>query len=89
MTLPLAPVVLIAEPFVYDAHVLPPLILTWNSSAAPPEPPVPALAVTVPVLKPAQIVPPVAGFAILSVGATGLAATGHDTIVTGPVPLQP
>ena len=42
-----------------------------------------------PVLKPAQIVLPLAGLAELKVGATGVDATGQVTIVVGPVPLHP
>ena len=52
----------------------------------PPDPPVP---LTVPVLKPAQIVVPVDGLAVPRVGATGTAETGHVTIMVGPVALQP
>ena len=39
------------------------------------EPPVPPIPVTVPVLKPAQIVLPLAGVAELNAGAVGVEAT--------------
>ena len=50
-------------------------MLKRYSSAAPVEPPDPAAPVTVPVLKPAQIVLPLAGLAELNAGAVGVVAT--------------
>ena len=50
-------------------------MLYWYSSAAPVEPPVPAAPVTVPVLKPAQIMLPLSGLAALNAGAVGVDAT--------------
>ena len=50
-------------------------MLYWYSSAAPVEPPVPAAPVTVPVLKPAQMVLPSTGDATLNAGAVGVDAT--------------
>jgi hypothetical protein len=64
-------------------------MLTWYSLAAPADPPDPPAPVTVPVLNPAHIVVPFTGVAMPNVGATGNAATGHVTIVAGPVELQP
>jgi len=62
-------------PLVYVLYVLPPSMLKRYSSAAPLEPPDPAAPVTVPVLKPAQIVLPLAGVAELNAGAVGVEAT--------------
>ena len=70
-----APVVVIADPLVYADQLLPLSILYWYSSAAPVEPPDPAAPVTAPVLKPAQIVLPLAGVAELNAGAVGVDAT--------------
>ena len=56
-------------------------MLSRYSSAAPVEPPEPAAPVTVPVLKPAQIVLPLAGDAELNVGAVGVEATVQLLIV--------
>ena len=70
-----APVVVIAAPLVYEDQFVPPSMLKRYSSAAPVEPPVPAAPVTAPVLKPAQIVLPLAGVAELNVGAVGVEAT--------------
>ena len=64
-------------------------MLYWYSSAAPVDPPDPAAPVTVPVLKPAQIVLPLAGLAELKAGAVGVVATGQVTMVVGPVALHP
>jgi len=89
ITLPVAPVVEIAALLVYADQSVPPLILTRYSLAAPADPPDPPVPVTVPVLKPAQMVVPLAGEAVPSVGATGVVATGHVTMVVGPVALQP
>ena len=50
-------------------------MLYWYSSAAPVDPPEPPAPVTVPVLKPAQIVLPLAGLAELKAGAVGVDAT--------------
>ena len=50
-------------------------MLYWYSSTAPVEPPVPAAPVTVPVLKPAQIMLPLSGLAALNAGAVGVEAT--------------
>ena len=50
-------------------------MLYWYSSAAPVEPPDPAAPVTVPVLKPAQIVLPSTGDATLNAGDIGVEAT--------------
>ena len=50
-------------------------MLYWYSSAAPLEPPDPAAPVTVPVLKPAQIVLPFAGVAELNAGSVGVDPT--------------
>ena len=49
--------------------------------AEPVEPPEPPVPVTVPVLKPAQIVVPFAGDAELSVGAIGVEPIGQVQIV--------
>ena len=62
-------------PLVYVLYVLPPSMLKRYSSADPVEPPDPAAPVTVPVLKPAQIVLPLAGLAELNAGAVGVEAT--------------
>ena len=56
-------------------------MLYWNSSAEPVEPPEPAVALTVPVLKPAQIVVPFTGDAELSIAAVGVVETGQVQIV--------
>ena len=64
-------------------------MLYWYSSAAPVDPPDPDAPVTVPVLKPAQIVLPLAGLAELNAGAVGVDATGQVTMVVGPVALHP
>ena len=64
-------------------------MLSWYSLTAPADPPDPPVPVTVPVLNPAHIVVPLTGVAVPNVGATGNDATGHVTIVTGPVPLHP
>ena len=56
-------------------------MLYWYSSAAPVDPPDPAAPVTVPVLKPAQIVLPLAGLAELNAGAVGVDATVQVLIV--------
>ena len=77
----MAVVVVIASPGVYALYELPPLMLTWYSSAAPVEPPEPAAPVTVPVLKPTHIVLPSAGDATLRVGAVGVEATVQLLIV--------
>jgi hypothetical protein len=50
-------------------------MLYWYSFAAPDEPPEPPVPVTVPVLKPAQIMLAFTGEAILSVGAIGVDPT--------------
>ena len=71
----------IAAPLVYVLYVLPPSILNWYSSAAPVEPPEPAAPVTVPVLKPEQIIVPVAGDAALNAGAAGVDAIVQVLIV--------
>ena len=64
-------------------------MLYWYSSAAPVEPPDPAVPVTVPSLYPAQMVLPLAGVAELNAGAVGVEATAQVTMVFGPVELQP
>ena len=50
-------------------------MLYWYSSTAPVEPPEPEAPVTVPVLKPAQIVVVVTGDAALRAGAVGVEPT--------------
>jgi len=70
-----ADVVVIAALLVYEDQFVPPSMLKRYSSAAPVEPPDPAAPVTVPVLKPAQIVLPLAGVAELNAGAVGVEAT--------------
>ena len=77
----MAPVVVIASPLVYALYELPSLMLYRYSSAAPVEPPEPAAPVTVPVLKSAHIVLPLAGDAELNVGAVGVEATVQLLIV--------
>jgi hypothetical protein len=62
-------------------YELPPLMLTWYSSADPVEPPVPAAPVTDPKLYPAHIVLPFAGVAELSAGDTVTVPTVHVLIV--------
>ena len=69
-----APVVTIGSPLLYGFHVLP-FKVYWYASEAPVPPPLPAVPVTVPVLKPAHITEPSTGLATLNVGATGWAFT--------------
>ena len=64
-------------------------MLYWYSSAAPVDPPEPAAPVTVPVLKPAQILLPLAGLAELKAGAVGVDATGQVLIVLHAEALHP
>ena len=70
ITLPVAPVVVIALPLVYGFHTPPLLIVYSYRSAAPVEPPEPDVIVTVPKLYPAQIAVVVAGVAVFKVGLT-------------------
>ena len=79
----------IAFPGVYDERFVPPLILKSYSSTAPSLPPEPALTVTLPVLKPAQIVVPDIGEASFTVGADGTLFIFHVDNVAHPVELQP
>ena len=83
-----APVVVMADPEVYVVHAPPLLILYSYRSAAPEEPPEPAVIVALG-LYPAQIAVPLAGVATFKVGFTVTALTGQVTIVVGPVALHP
>ena len=56
-------------------------MLTWYSFAAPLEPPEPPVPATVPELKSAQIILPLAGDAVPNVGAVGVEATVQVLIV--------
>ena len=64
-------------------------MLYWYSFAAPVDPPEPPVPVTVPVLKPAQIVLPFAGLAVFSVGAVGVEPIVQVQIVLHAELLQP
>src|ERR1700739_3912985 len=64
-------------------------MLTWYASAGPVLPPEPAVPVTVPVLYPTQIIPPLAGLAELKVGAAGALTTDPGQMVLHADVVQP
>ena len=86
--LPAVAAVITVVPGIYVAHEVPLLTEYSYKSAAPCEPPVPALIVALGV-EPIQIVVPFAGVAIFNVGLAVGELTGQVTNTTGPVAVQP